>query len=276
MRKASLEEVRSIQLELLSELDIFCKANNIQYFAFAGTLLGTIRHKGFIPWDNDIDVAVSRTDYEKLRVLLKDEEAHPYFRFLCYEDDPDYLWQHGRISAKHTYLQTARGYSKLGLSIDVFPLDSQGNNLEAAKKNLQKIKECVQMRIMAYDKKYKSMNYPKGVSFLRKVHIWIQFNLLRHNSEEYWVRRHIKLAQLFNKETESKYYGCNSNDKYTVVCERKMYDGIQYMPFEDREIPVPTAYDDILRLYYGNYMKLPPKEKQIGAKEMSVYINIKE
>ena len=272
MRKATLEEVRSIQLELLSEFDIFCKSNGIQYFAFAGTLLGTIRHKGFIPWDNDIDVAVSRADYLKMRELLKPEDAHPYFRFLCYEDDSEYLWQHGRISAKHTYLQTARGYSKLGLSIDIFPLDSQGNDFNAAKQNLMKIRECVQMRIMAYDKKYKTMKYPTTSSFFKKMNIWFQFNVLGHGTEEYWVKKHIYLAQIFNNQGDSRYFGCNSNDKYTVVCERSMYDGVQYLPFEDRTIPVPNGYDEILHLYYGDYMKLPPKEKQVGAKQMTVYI----
>lgn len=272
MRKATIEEVRGIQLELLSQLDSFCKENNIQYYAFAGTLLGTVRHKGFIPWDNDIDVAVSRIDYERIRKLLKDENAHPYFRFLCYEDDHDYLWQHGRISAKHTFLQTARGYSKLGLSIDIFPLDSQGNDINAAKQNLIKIRECVQMRIMAYDKKYKTMKYPTNISFLKKMNIWLQFNVLGHNTEEYWVKRHIKLAQIFNNQEDSRYFGCNSNDKYTVVCERSMYSGVQYLPFEDRTIPVPNGYEAILRLYYGDYMKLPPKDKQVGAKEMTVYI----
>lgn len=271
MRIATPDEVRSIQLELLSQFEEFCKQQQIQYFAFAGTLLGTIRHKGFIPWDNDIDVAVSRNDYEKMQRILKDENAHPYFRFLCFENDPLYLWQHGRISAKHTLLKTAGGYSKLGLSIDVFPLDNQGDDEVLAKKNLKKIRECVLMRITAYNRKYKGIKYPK-VSFWQKLKIWAHFSLLRHNTEKYWVKRHIRLAQKFKDLANSLLYGCNSNDKYTVVCKRSMYDSAVYLPFEDRTIPVPSGYDDILKLYYGDYMKLPPREKQIGIKQMTVFI----
>jgi len=112
MQKLSVEQVRLVQLELLKKFDEFCCENNITYYAFAGTLLGTIRHKGFIPWDNDIDVAVSRTDYQRLQNILRDDNAHNYFRFLCFENDSEYCWQHGRISAKHTYMKTARGYRK--------------------------------------------------------------------------------------------------------------------------------------------------------------------
>lgn len=272
MRKATVEEIRGIQLKLLSELDLFCRANNIQYFAFAGTMLGTIRHKGFIPWDNDIDVAVSREDYKRMQVLLKGEDAHPYFRFLCFENDPDYLWQFGKICAKHTFLKTTRGYSKLGLFLDVFPLDSQGDNRKAAERNLRKAQRCVQMRIMAYDKKYKTMKYPPKSSFWDRMRIWFNFNVLQRNTEEYWVSRHIRLAQKFDKISNSVYYGCNSNEKYAVVCKRSMYEGVEYLPFENQMIPVPSGYDDILKLYYGDYMKLPPKEKQIGVKEMPIYI----
>lgn len=272
MRKATIEEIRDMQLHMLSEFDAFCKANNIQYYAFAGTMLGAIRHKGFIPWDNDIDVAVSREDYQVMQTLLKEEDAHPYFRFLCFENNPDYLWQFGKICAKHTYLKTTRGYSKLGLFIDVFPLDSQGNNLRAAKRNLNKAQECVKMRALAYDKKYKVMKYPPKSSLFERIRIWINFYLLHRNTEYYWVSRHIRLAQKYSKEKDSKFWGCNSNEKYAVVCERSMYDGVIYIPFESLRIPVPIGYDDILKLYYGDYMKLPPKEKQIGVKEMPIYI----
>lgn len=268
-----MDEVRDRQLELLSKFDEFCLQNDIQYYAFAGTLLGVVRHKGFIPWDNDIDVAVSREDYTRMQTILKDEGANPYFRFLCNENYPEYLWQHGRISAKGTFMKTAKGYSKLGLSIDIFPLDNQGNNYEEALSNLKKIKECVQLRIMSYDYKYKTMHYPKKTSFFDKCVLGFKFYVLRNNTEAYWVHRHIELAKKFiNEPTDSKYYGCNSNDKYTVVCERKWYDSAIRLPFENTSIPVPVGYKEILARYYGDFMQLPPKNKQVGAKEMCIFV----
>ena len=271
MRKATVDEIRETQLKMLSELDSFCKDNNIKYYAFAGTMLGAIRHNGFIPWDNDIDVAVPREDYIKMQELLKGEDAHPFFRFLCYENDPNYLWQFGKLCAKHTYLKTTRGYSKLGLFLDVFPLDSQGNDMKAANQNLREAQKCVKMRVLAYDRKYNNKKYPTNATLMERISIWINFTILRHNTEEYWVKRHISLAQKFNKNRNSIFYGCNSNEKYAVVCERKMFDGEVYKSFEGHEIPLPIGYDDILKLYYGDYMKLPPKEKQIGVKEMPIY-----
>lgn len=272
MRKATIDEIRKIQLKLLSELDTFCKINNIKYFAFAGTLLGTIRHNGFIPWDHDIDIAVPREDYIRMQQLLKHEESHPFFRFLCFENNSDYLWQFGKICAKNTYLKTTRGYSKLGLFLDVFPLDSQGNNLNKSKKNLLRTQQCVKMRMIAYDKKYKKLADFSKMSLREKISTWINFNILHRDTEEYWVKRHIRLAQKFNHINDSIYYGCNSNEKYAVTCERWMFDDVEYKSFENNIIPVPVGYDKILKLYYGDYMILPPKEKQVGLEEIPIYI----
>jgi lipopolysaccharide cholinephosphotransferase len=269
MKRATVEQVRKLQLELLNKLDVFCKENEIQYYAFAGTLLGAVRHKGFIPWDNDIDVAVSRDDYSRMQEILATEDSNDYFRFLCYENDPEYLWQHGRIVAKHTFMKTARGYKKLGLSIDVFPLDSQGNNVKDAKQNLLEIKRCVQLRIMSYEKKYKVLKYPNCNEEEKKALISM---FAEHDQEEYWVRRHIELAKKFNDKKDSIYYGCNSNDKYTVVCKRDQYRDVVYLDFEDTKIPAPVGYDEILQEYYGDYMKLPNKDKQVGAQEMEIYL----
>lgn len=271
MLKASMEEVRQIQLELLEKLDCFCKENRIRYFAFAGTLLGAVRHKGFIPWDNDIDVAVSREDYQRMQTLLASEDSNDYFRFLCFENDPEYLWQHGRVSAKHTYMKTARGYKKLGLSIDIFPLDSQGDDISEAYRNLEEIKMCVQLRIMAYDKKYKSFQLP-NCEKNEKNKLLEMFSQPGHDTEQYWVKKHILLAQKFNNNKQSKYYGCNSNDKYSVVCERELFEDVVYLDFENRKIPVPIGYKEILKKYYGDYMKLPPEDKRTTVNDMEIYI----
>lgn len=272
MIKASPEQVRALQLELLREIDAYCKENSLRYYAFAGTLLGAVRHHGFIPWDNDIDLAMPREDYQKLQVLLKDEDANPYFRFLCYENDHEYLWQHGRIVKKGTYMKTARGYSKLGLSIDIFPLDNQGNDEARAAANLKEIRKCVQMRIMSYDKKYKNhFQYPK-CSDEEKAVLRDLFETQGLDDEEYWVKRHIQLAQLFDGVADSFYFGCNSNDKYTVVCERSFFEYAVALPFENTVIPAPNGYDEILNRYYGHYMELPSKEKQTGFKEMEIYL----
>lgn len=272
MIRATSDQVRNLQLELLNKFRIFCEENCIQYFAFAGTLLGAVRHKGFIPWDNDVDLAVSRSDYLRMQEILKNENANEHFRFLCYENDHNYLWQHGRIVAKGTYMKTARGYDKLGLSIDIFPLDNQGNDRNAAAQNLKEIKKCVRLRIMSYDKKYKnSFMYPQCPDD-EKEELRQLFETQGLDDEEYWVKRHIALAQKFSDETDSFYYGCNSNDKYTVVCERSLYDGVVYLDFENTKIPAPGGFAEILRRYYGDFMKLPSKEKQTELKNMQIYL----
>lgn len=170
MRLASVEEVRERQLKLLGEFNDYCIENNITYFAFAGTLLGAVRHKGFIPWDNDIDLAVPRHDYERMICLLKDDSAHPYFRFLCYENDKNYLWQHGRISDKKTYMKTVGGYKKLGLSIDIFPLDNQGDSLKKAKKTLERYISVFNFELWHTTKNIKNYTTRKGIFFVKHLH----------------------------------------------------------------------------------------------------------
>ena len=274
MVRLTSEDIRKKQLEMLQKVDNFLKNNQIQYFAFCGTLLGAVRHKGFIPWDNDIDIAVSRKDYIKMQRILKDEESNDYFRFLCYENDHRYLWQFGKIIAKGTYLKTRGGYSKLGLNIDVFPLDNQGDDYEAAVNNLKEAKKCARRRVMSYDKRCKgAFTYPKCSDDELEELKYI-FEGQGKDSEEYWVKKHIALAQAFKGQDNSVYFGCNSNEKYTVVCERRFFESVEYLDFESIKVPAPIGYKEILTRYYGDYMKLPKKEMQVGLGESNIYLMV--
>lgn len=270
--KLTPEQIRKKQIEMLQKLSHFFDEHNIRYYAFCGTLLGAVRHKGFIPWDNDIDIAVPRADYIRLQSLLKNEDANDLFRFLCYENDHRYLWQFGKIVAKGTMMKTKGGYSKLGLFIDIFPLDSQGDDYDEALRNVKDARNCARLRAMAYDKKYKGeYSYPKKCTPEEIKELRILFEDQNLDTEEYWVRQNILLAQKYSGMDHSVYYGCNSNEKYAVVCERSFFDTIEYLDFEDIKVPAPAGYEEILHRYYGNYMVLPSKDKQVGLLETNIY-----
>lgn len=264
MRKMSQSEIREAQLRLLVIFKDFCNRNKIGFFIISGTLLGAVRHGGFIPWDNDIDLAMPRKDYERLKVLLKEENAHQDFRFLCFENNPEYLYHFGKIIDKRTYLQTACKNRKLGLFIDIFPLDSQGNNQELAMKNLKEIHRFVQIRAMCYDFKYKSLSVPRNITKAETLTLLRSFLTEGKQKEEYWVRKIIQKAQLFSDIKNPTYFGCNSNEKFTVVSRAEHYASSVELVFEKVVLPAPVGYKEILKAYYGDYMKWPPENKRHG------------
>jgi len=249
MRLASEVEIRTLQMELLHSFDSFCRQHQLKYFAFCGTLLGAVRHKGFIPWDDDVDLAMSRDHYNCLISLLKDEDAHPLFRLLCYENDHSFYWQFGKLVHKKTRMKTRNGHPQLGLNIDIFPLDNQGESRLEAEKLLSKVRKCVMFRRMAYNKRCGALSYVGRTVYERL--------------EKYWVRRHIMLAQSKNNKADTKYYGSNSNELHGGALKREFFDEVIMLNFENFKIPVPSGYKEILTTYYGDYLT-PVREYQMN------------
>ncbi|MBQ8546301.1 MAG: LicD family protein [Clostridia bacterium] len=255
MRKLSTEEIKKIELEILEKVDMFCQKHNITYFLAYGTLLGAIRHKGFIPWDDDIDIQMPREDYERFIKVF--EEANEY-------ENLKVISPYSSIS-KHTYVKVIdtrtikkeeRVYyadnESLGIDIDVFPLDGQPEKLEDFEK--------------WYNKKYRlyrlhnvSIIDPKALSIKKRiVRPFIKF-LGRD-------KKYLRKAEKLNNEyafSECEYVGSTaglSNSKrnrYHRTCYEKTIDVL----FDGHTFKAPVGYDEILTAMYGDYMK-PPKSTQ--------------
>ena len=139
MRELGLEEQKTILLEILADFDRVCRENGIKYSIAYGTLLGAVRHRGFIPWDDDVDVLVLREDYEKLRKILGEEleEGH---RFICCEDEKRFTAPLAKIIDTRTVLRQLEHRSDrmdLGVYIDIFVLDYIPNDPEEREKTLK-------------------------------------------------------------------------------------------------------------------------------------------
>jgi len=138
MKELTLQELKDIEFDILKMFDAFCKENNIRYFFAYGTLLGAIRYKGFIPWDDDVDVLVPREDYDRLLKLFTDSEQ---YRLYAYEREPKYRYPFAKL-CDMTTRKDEGGYEngvELGVDIDIFPLDAWDNDLEKAKKEAKTI-----------------------------------------------------------------------------------------------------------------------------------------
>ncbi len=261
------EELRRLQLlqtEMLHEVHRVCVKNNIKYIMDAGTLLGAIRHRGFIPWDDDIDIRILRSEYKKIcKAFEKDLDKDKYF-FQNFESDKHYVWQYSRMLKENTrYVRLGKEHLKQkdGVYIDIFVCDGVPNN-----KILRKIHNVVTMfcRKSMYAKvayrTEKDKNKRLGYGIL--MFIPKSFTFFIYNS----------LGKIFNEKNCIKFgsYGWHAN-KDNNGFKKEWFTDIKLLDFEDGQFYGPKDYDGFLKYSFGNdYMELPPKEQRI-AKAFTSY-----
>lgn len=265
MRKLSYTEIKNIELNLLKTFKNICENNHIDYFLADGTLLGAVRHKGFIPWDDDIDVHVRREDYERLISVLNEVAEERALNIICLQNDHNCERPFLKICDSRTKL-VYHGEScinNLGVFIDVFPLDNQGNSLRAG---------------LILEKKIKPFYFMRNISVMRTVQIKkpkdiikkICFPIAKLFGTEFWVEKVNHLMQSFNKE-DCRYYG--SNQPTSIICKKEVFASTVMLAFEDELFPAPVGYDDYLKYHYGDYMELPPLKKRVATHSFDAYID---
>ncbi len=255
-----IKEVWAIEIDLLMQLDEVCKKHNLKYYITDGTMLGTVRHKGFIPWDDDIDVTMFRDDYEKLLKVAETEFKYPYFLQTEYSD-PGCLRGHAQLrnSATTGILKTEEGKFKFnqGLFLDVFVMDNVIDDkklYEQQKKDAEKYrKRAVKYarwstryyKQNTWQSKVKGILYPVVNTFLRKTKL-----------EEKNFRKFEEVCKRYNN-METKYV---TTLEFSFDIERwgkrlkSYFDKVKYMPFEFIKLPISVDYDEMLRNDYGDYM----------------------
>ena len=255
-----IKEVWAIEIDLLMQLDEVCKKHNLKYYITDGVMLGTVRHKGFIPWDDDIDVTMFRDDYEKLLKVAETEFKYPYFLQTEYSD-PGCLRGHAQLrnSATTGILKTEEGKFKFnqGLFLDVFVMDNVIDDkklYEQQKKDAEKYrKRAVKYarwstryyKQNTWQSKVKGILYPVVNTFLRKTKL-----------EEKNFRKFEEVCKRYNN-METKYV---TTLEFSFDIERwgkrlkSYFDKVEYMPFEFIKLPISVDYDEMLRNDYGDYM----------------------
>lgn len=255
MKELSLEELKAIELDILKTFDAFCKENNIKYFLSHGTLLGAIRYKKFIPWDDDVDVLVPREDYERLLSLFEDSER---YRLYSHEKNEEYLFPYAKI-CDMTTRKDEFGYKglSLGVDMDIFPLDAWDNDLEKAKNEVKAL--CKNRFYLGLTK----LKKPDSVNPLKRfvkgtVMIWCKLF-----GSKYYLDQIIKESKK-HKAENSVYLG---NKAWCVYKERdiipaRVFADTTEVEFEGLLFPAPVGWDEYLTCMYGDYLPEPPKEKQ--------------
>ncbi len=257
----SSEELKKLQiigLEMLIEVDRICRKHGINYQLDGGVLLGAARDGKFIPWDDDVDIRMLRKDYNRFCKVCETELDKERFFLQNYFTDPGYRWEYAKL------LRNGTGFYRINqemltqrknIYLDIFPCDNM------PEKGLNKLLfnvECFWYRKIAYS--------PIGAVHEKNLLKKCVYRVLRHIPKEYFVNGFEALSQRISDGRTKlvRILGWGGDLEWKGY----LYNWLKYsqdMSFEGRMFLVPVDYDGYLRYHIGNdYMKLPPKEKQIG------------
>lgn len=259
-----MTEIRHLQLTILnimSDVDELCRNNDIPYYLIGGSALGAVRHNGFIPWDDDLDIGMKEADYRRFVNLAK--QQLDYQKYYVQEGLVDWPMYFTKIKLKGTYVKEIGGSSfddgKSGIFLDVFKLDATPNNcfLQMVQYALAKYFTCYQLAQRKYHspsfkkKMMVMLSWPLKISVLRKY-------LIKY--VDHWNKFDTNYLGFFYTRTNFK----------TSIMERQIYGNPKRVPFENLQLPIPEYYHEYLTHIFGDYMKLPPVEQRQGLHMISV------
>lgn len=253
----TLQQMKDIELDMVKYLHQVCASNGINFFLVGGTLLGAVRHKGFIPWDDDIDVAMPRKDFYKLAQIMEKDDS-PY-RIEFYTNTPNYGYSFPKmVDTRTTLVDEKMGYGKeiTGVFVDIFLFDGVGNSPEEAQGYFRRMRILKRMIFLA-KRNFRMESIAKTAVFALP---WLICRAIGAN----------RLNRIFNEWAEKKdydackYVACLSGRyEKKEVFPREVFETTVELPFEDAQLPAPVRYDAYLGQIYGDYMTPPPP----GARE---------
>lgn len=268
-RIATAEELKKIEIDMLRFFRDTCEEHGLTYYLAFGTLIGAVRHKGFIPWDDDIDILMPRKDYEKLQSLTIEDRWSDY-RFLSYKSEPRYGYPWIKLACKKVELRPSRFNNGFlyGTSLDIFALDSIEGNSEEIIPKTDKIKNS-----FLYDMKIRQ--FYAGVNQGNKINKLIRklyYNIIGSRMGSAYSLIDATEKKIKSISSDDAKYCVYVFDRYSSLWEKKWFgDKPVYLEFEGEKFRVPENYDKVLRESYGDYMKLPPEEKRVPIHIYSAY-----
>lgn len=265
LKTVSIDTLKQIQLEILDYVHEFCEQNKITYFIAYGTLIGAVRHKGYIPWDDDIDIAMPRKDYEtfiKIFHLTKSK-----YKLCSFKIDQSCPYSYAKVYDSDTVLNEYADFDyPIGINIDVFPIDGLPNDEKL------RISHFRRLSILSLIRSFKIVKLSSNRAVCKNVVLLLGKIFFSLFSLKKIIEKSIKL---------SKKYDYSSSDKVAILtdsygtCEttnRSAFKTSVLLEFEGRMYKAPIGYDEWLRNIYGDYMQFPPKDKQVNHHKFEAYI----
>ena len=261
-KKLDIDEIKEVELGVMDYIHNICKEKGINYSLAYGSLLGAVRHRGFIPWDDDLDIALKRDQYDKLyQAILEDNNS--IYKVVSWENDSRYPYPFYRVYDSRTVYENnyIQNDIESGICVDVFPFDDYKDvNKEITKLDMYR-------RLSVYTL-YGIRNKEVGIKNIVRYLMLVAFRLTR---VKIWNK---KLNDCSKAPVNSEYIDyLMESKKYSTKIDAKALDEVIECKFEDRVYNIPKDYDHILTTIYGSdYMEIPPLEKRIQHDDFVAYI----
>ncbi|MDD7281952.1 LicD family protein [Floccifex sp.] len=267
----NLKRLKEIELNMLISFDEICQKHNLNYFLAGGTFLGAIRHKGFIPWDDDIDIGMPRKDYEKFCEYAKKELPNNLV-LQNFETEPNCGLVFAKIRKKGTTLSEVYSHHidmSQGVWIDIFPFDNVPDDEQERNKMKNKVLFYKNLYIIKCG--YKN---PKPDSTLYKIMYFICKIIVKFISKDWLICKLKSLMTKYN-DTQTKYvYPYGGAYPKKDMLEYDLVSHLEKREFEHHEFLTCSDYDKYLKQLYGDYMQLPPEDKRTSGMHNIYEINI--
>ena len=263
MKEIGKEELKKVQLEILISIHEFCEQKGLRYSLSCGTLLGAVRHQGYIPWDDGIDIMMPRPDYEKFRKMYPGfKENHTV---QSYHNDDSYWFNFLKVYDNRTLF--IEGAARNGVYVDVFPVDGLPNAPEAIKRICVDATLLVNRDLRWTTKEYKVRTKRKDILLHR-----MKYQYRKHlvDSRKIVIKR-IDRMFLGHSFENSPMAGIFFFNRMFGVLPRSMYENYKLMHFEDRLFYSVDDSHMFLESLYGDYMQLPPVEQRVGHHNIHAY-----
>ncbi|MDO5101149.1 MAG: LicD family protein [Eubacteriales bacterium] len=260
-----LEEIQKRELEILDYVKETCDKLGLKYFLAYGTLIGAIRHKGFIPWDDDVDLCMLRDDYEKLQDYLIANEDEK-FGLMSYKNNQSYVYSFMKIYDKSTHLVERDVFvdAGIGLYIDIFPLDGYDDD-ESIRAKMRKLIKKRQLSCYTFAGIYNSKNVIS--TMIRNMFVVIySFANARNYAEKI---EKLSMSRRIEDYEYCDYVGLKAMKRPTI--KKEWFAETIDVEFCGRFYKAPAMYDQVLRADYGDYMVLPPKDQQVTHHNFRVW-----
>ena len=269
MLKLTGKEIKETELKILVFFDEFCRKKSVKYSLTGGTLIGAVRHNGFIPWDDDIDVMLKRDYYELFIKEFPEFSKGSNYELITFKNNKEYNYLFSKIVDKRTCLIEAHNkpVKELGVFIDVFPIDYIDNDYKKSYKKLKNV-EFKKYLIVASNWKHFYVNNNHG--FFRQILRFFFYLISRFINPK---KRLSFIEKSFSKNEKRNYVACicgsYSIDKELMKAE--IFGDYIDLEFEGKRFMSIIGFDSYLKSLYGDYMKLPPVEKRVARHTFDAY-----